>query len=99
MKETVSRHRFIDLFMKIRPDNFSYASLNAMYDYFTELEDSIGEEYEMEFDVIAICCDFAEYESLAAINEAYGKDFKNFDDLGDYTQVIKSDDAIIIQEF
>ena len=99
MKETVSRHRFIDVFMKIRPDNFSRSGLHALYDYITDLEDDIGEE--IEFDVIALCCDFSEYENLQAVSEAFEKDFMKTEDIRDYTQVIEIEDSerIIIQDF
>ncbi len=97
MKQNVTEYDFIDGFMKIRPDNFSRNGLQCLYDYFIELEDSIGEE--MEFDVIAICCDFSEYKDLKEINETYGKDFQNLEELNDYTQVIECYNSIIIQDY
>lgn len=97
MKQHVSEYDFIDGFMKIRPDNFSRNGLQCLYNYFTELEDDIGQE--IEFDVIAICCEFSEYKDLKEINEEYGKDFEDLEDLRDYTQVIECNNSIIIQDY
>lgn len=65
MKTTVYFSEFRDYFHEIRPDNFSYEALRILFDYFEEFEESTGEE--VEFDVIAICCDFSEdsYENIA----------------------------------
>ena len=97
MIETVSEWQFIDAFMKIRPDNFTRSGLQALYDYIIELEDDIGEQ--IEFDVIALCCDFTQYESLEELNNEYDGKFKDLEHLADYTQVIEFDDGIIIQAF
>ena len=97
MKQNVSEYDFIDGFMKIRPDNFSRNGLQCLYDYLINYEEDTG--VEMEFDVIAICCDFSEYKDLKEINEQYGKDFEDLDDLREYTQVIECDNSIIIQDY
>ena len=60
--DTLTRFRFVDEFQKIRPDNFSYEGLHALFDYLEELSYDIGEP--IEFDPISICCDFREYDSF-----------------------------------
>jgi len=97
MKQNVSEYDFIDGFMKIRPDNFSRNGLQCLYTYLTELEDDIGEE--LEFDVIAICCDFSEYRDLKEINEAYGKEYADLEELCEWTQVVECNNSLIIQDF
>lgn len=97
MKQNVTEYDFIDGFMKIRPDNFSRNGLQCLYDYLIELEDDIGEE--LEFDVIALCCDFSEYKDLKEISEQYGHDFEDLEDLRNDTQVIECENSIIIQQF
>jgi len=66
MKTTVNFSEFRDLFQQIRPDNFSYQGQKILFAHFEEIEDSIGEEIEL--DVIAICCEFAEsdWQTIAA---------------------------------
>jgi hypothetical protein len=69
MKTTVYFAEFRDHFNEIRPDNFSYQGLRILFDYLEEFEESTGEE--VEFDVIAICCDFTE-DSFENIADQYG---------------------------
>jgi hypothetical protein len=56
MKQTINRTQFIEQMQSIRPDNFSREALGEMFFYFDEM----GEQNEMEFDPIAICCDFSQ---------------------------------------
>ena len=98
MKQNVSECEFIDAFKRIRPDNFSYNGLEALYDYLTQLEDDIGEE--LELDVIAFCCDYSEYENLKEFQKDYGDEYKSIEDIEEQTTVIKIDDeSFIIQVF
>ena len=60
MKTTVNFYEFRDAFQSIRPDNFSYEGLQVLFDALEEIEESSGQE--MELDVIALCCDFSEME-------------------------------------
>ena len=66
MKTTVYFSEFCDYFRKIRPDNFSSQGLRVLYDYLEEIDNSCGEESEL--DVIGLCCDFAEsdWQTFAA---------------------------------
>jgi hypothetical protein len=58
MKTTVSIYDFRRAFEECRPNNFSYEGLAVLFNYFEELEESTGEE--LELDVIAMCCDYVE---------------------------------------
>lgn len=89
MKQTVTKYDFIDAFKRVRPDNFSYAGLEALFDYLEEYEYSTGEE--MELDVIAICCDFTEYENLAEFQANYGEEYETLADIEDRTMLIRVD--------
>ena len=54
----------------------------------------------MELDVIAICCDYTEYESLEAFQEDYGEDYQSIENIEHATQLIMIDDtSFIIQQF
>ena len=103
MKRTINEHDFVDAFQGTDYQNqFSYEGKVALYEYLTELEDSTG--FEMELDVIAICCDFAEYEDFTEFlgdYEDYAKDhnIKNAEDLQEHTQVIEYEEGLIIQQF
>jgi len=59
MKTTVSRYDFERAFVDAdRKENFSYEGLGLLFDHLEEMEEINGQEIEL--DVIAICCDYAE---------------------------------------
>lgn len=99
MKKTIDRSEFVQEFDAYnRSNNFSVEGRRALFDYLKQYEEEIGEE--MELDVIAICCDYTEYESLEEFNNDYGKECETIDEVADYTQVINIDDErFIIQSF
>ncbi len=62
MHTYISFSSFCDAFRAMdRGDQFSYDGKKALYDYLEELEDSTGALIEL--DVIALCCEYTEYES------------------------------------
>lgn len=66
--QTVDESMFVAAFDEMgRGDNFSVAARRALFDHFDEMSDDIGEAFQL--DVIAICCDFSEYDLQLAINE------------------------------
>ena len=98
MKQSVNEYDFLKAFKECRPNNFSRAGLFALYDYLEQLEDDIGEEIEL--DVIALCCEYAEYDSLAEFREDYGEDYNTMQDIEYHTTVIMIDnESFIIQQF
>lgn len=54
---------------------FSYEGFNALYDYLDEYSNSIGEDFKV--DVIALCCDFTEYESWEELYGIYSCSYNN----------------------
>jgi len=76
MKQQINEHAFCDAFITAdRKDSFSYDGRKALFEYFEQMEEDKGEE--MELDVIAICCDFSEYESATEAVKDY-KDAEGF---------------------
>ena len=85
-------------FKNFERDNFSYDGLKALFEYLEEYEDSTGEEVEL--DVIALCCDYMEYDSLKEYNDDYGTKYSEIDAIQDDTTLIKIDDnSFIIQQY
>ena len=86
---TVSQSQFIDAFMnnEMRKDQFSYYGLKALYSYLWDYSEQ-RLDYHVEFDVVALCCDFREYEDFRHLQEDY-KDIGNMDDLEYQTTVIQ----------
>lgn len=70
-----------------RKEQFSYEGKRALYDFLIELEDDIGKEQEL--DVIALCCEFTEYDNLKELQENYN--VESIEDLEDKTCVIPVD--------
>jgi len=68
MKRTINVHEFRDAFRDMnRSDNFSYEGLGILFEGLESLADETGEEYEL--DVIALCCDFTEYDFKDLVDE------------------------------
>ena len=88
MKQTVNFYTFQKAFQDLRPNSFTYEGLRALFEYIEEIEDTHNEE--MEFDVIALCCDFTEYESA----EEYARDYN--DDLEDNLAATSDSGSLIV---
>ena len=99
MIQTINKSEFTSTFHRAgRGDQFSYEGLIALYDYLEDYEDSTGEQIEL--DVIALCCDYTEYEDLEAFQEDYGEDYQSIENIEHATTVIMIDDtSFIIQNF
>ena len=90
MKKSVNFYAFCDAFRDmLRENQFTYEGKKALFDYLEEYEESTGEEIEL--DIIAICCDYTEYESLDDFQKEY-TDIESFEDLEYNTQVIYTDE-------
>ena len=62
MIHTIQFNDFVDAFQRMgRGDQFSYAGLRALFDHIEGWEQAEGEQYEL--DVIALCCDWEEYDA------------------------------------
>ena len=100
MYQEITSSEFSDWFLtsETYKNNFSYKGLKSLYNYFIDLEEDTGDN--IEFDPVAICCEYSEYENLEEIKNNYN-DIETIEDLRDHTQVIEisGSDKIIIQDF
>ena len=99
MIATITKSQFRDAFHDTgRGEQFSYEGLGALFDYLEQFEDDTGEQ--MEFDVIALCCEFAEYSDFEELQSDYA-DVETMEELRDNTTVIEIDgsDGFIIQQY
>ena len=62
MKTNVNFYDFSRWFEQYRPNNFSREGLQCLFDFLEEFEEGTGEE--IEFDPIALCCEYTEYEDI-----------------------------------
>jgi len=77
-----------------RGDQFSYQALNMLYEYFEETDP------EMELDVIAICCDFAEgsWQSIAADYSIEMDKNENEDEQAEQVRQYLEDEGVLVGE-
>ena len=89
---------------ELRRDEYagwSYQGARAIAEYLEEYEESTGEE--IEFDPVAIRCEFTEYENAIEAAAQYTSEFTTeaaaLEYLQDHTTVITYDGGVIIQDF
>ena len=102
MKRTITESEFIDGFTGSYADSFTYEGKKALYEYFTELEEDTS--FEIEYDPIAIHCEYTEYDDFTEFRDEY-EDYvyehkiKDLETLQEHTQVIEYKGGFIIQQF
>ena len=97
MKQTMNEFDFKNEFKKIRPDNFSYDGLTALYDHLIQYEEDC--DTELEFDPIAYCCEYTEFDSFEDVKKNY--DVEDLEHLEQNTTVLKipNTERLIIQNY
>jgi hypothetical protein len=101
MKTTISLNDFVNC--NALTNNFSYDGLVAMFDYLEDFENDTGTT--IEFDPIALRCEFSEYATILEAYENYKDDGEDLTELEmiewlqDRTQVIEFKTGIILQDF
>jgi hypothetical protein len=111
MKVTLNQNEFVNRFRAVRPDQFSTEALRALFAYFEECEREGGDE--VEFDALAICCEWTQYGSAVEAAEAYGWEDPTpeggerdstaeraaFEFLQDQTAVIELSSGVLVRDF
>ena len=101
MIETVTEHTFTDV-MATKEHGFSHEGSKALYNYLEQLEEDT--ETQIEFDPVALRCEYTEYKNFEEIKNDYDTDYctlENLEHLQDHTTVIliNNSEGIIIQNF
>jgi len=112
MKSTITTEQIIRKLMADNYANWSYNGAKTIADYLQELECDLG--YEIEFDRVAIRCEFSEYASaLEAVENCDRGEYQNIisendtedqeaaalEWLQEKTIVIEFDGGIIVQQY
>ena len=88
MKQTVYFDDFRQAFKQMgRENQFSYEGLKTLFEMLEDYEH--GSDQEIELDVIALCCDFTEYDSIEEIKGSY-ECINSEDDLAEHTWYAKT---------
>jgi hypothetical protein len=72
MKTSIDQYQFASWFEQHRPNNFSYKGREALFEMLESYENDTGEE--IEFDPIALCCEYTEYEDMEEFWQDYDKE-------------------------
>ncbi len=97
MKQTMSQSDFLNQWPESQKNQFSFDALRALFDYYEELEEDCGTE--IEYDPIAICCEWCEYDSLEAACADYDS-CETLEDFQESTQIIELEsDGLLIMAF
>ena len=100
MYTRVTKYNFRDTFLTSAnySENFSYSGLTALYNYFEELEDDIGQT--IEFDLVGIAGEYSEL-TIDELRDNYFIDKDVIEYLQERTQVIEieNSDSVIIQDY
>jgi hypothetical protein len=108
MKKTLTTSEASDLLVADTNAGWSYAGALALVEHLEAVENDTGEE--IEFDRVALRCDFSEYESAREAAEEYGwepdedADSEDTEEaalkwLNDRTTVISFNGGVIVQQF
>jgi len=73
-----SEAQFSHYFEKMDRDQFSPEGYGKLFQYYDSLSDETGEPYEI--DVIAICCEWTEYDTVMEVVHAYNIDIDEAED-------------------
>lgn len=80
MKKTINEYEFLRTFetwtANDRNTQFSQEALKEIFAILTEYEEDTGEEVEL--DVVAICCDFTEYDNIIEVALQYDIDLNDY---------------------
>ncbi len=75
-----TRFDFANLFNSYgRGNQFTCAGFDALFEYLEELSEDLGED--LSLDVIGLCCEWCEYESLQELAEAYSGSWIEAEDI------------------
>lgn len=98
MKQTINFYQFAEAFESLRPNNFSREGLIALFDMLEEYEGDT--DHEIQLDVIALCCEFTEYENIKEFNDDYNTRYKNWNKVYKETIVYEfGEGSAIIQAY
>ena len=97
MRTTVDFCTFYAAFQSMdhRKDTFSYHGLRALFEMLEEYEDATGTEIEL--DVVGLCCEFTEYDSVEEVLENYDH-IETLEDIPS-SYIMTDTGSIVVQDF
>jgi hypothetical protein len=79
-----------------RENSFTRVGMETLFKHLEELSEGIGED--IKIDVIALCCDYSEYDDINDYNEQNGTEYASWDDAdADCVDVIQFDRQVFVK--
>ena len=79
-------------------EQFSRWGFDALFKYLDDLSEDTGKDIQL--DVIALCCEWSEYDSINEACAQYSDDIQTLDDLNDHTVVLFLDNGgLMVRDF
>jgi hypothetical protein len=98
MKTPINIYEFTSWFAEYRPNQFSPIGRSALFAMLTSYEEDTGEE--IEFDPVAFCCEYTEYENIEEFWKDYDKEeYPDEQSIMDATFYWAFGNSFIIQNF
>lgn len=101
MKIELSTYEAADILLKDEYANWTRGAALALVEYFEALEEDLGES--MDLDLVAIRCEWTEFESIFEAAQSYSLDEMSKDEALEYfmsqTTVIPFEGGVLIQQF
>ena len=91
--QTVNKSQFIDNLLADDYASWTYEDADALYDYYEQLSDDMGEDVEL--DRVSLRCEWTRADSIDEVIEDYD-DIESLEDLQDNTQVIEHDGGVLL---
>tara|TARA_R110000782_G_scaffold117122_1_gene207206 strand:- start:792 stop:1118 length:327 start_codon:yes stop_codon:yes gene_type:complete len=80
MYQTINFYDFERAFINSRRENqFTHLAKQELFNWLECLEDDQGKPIEL--DIISLCCEFTEFESIQEFQQQYGEQYKTFEDI------------------
>lgn len=98
MLKRITEDDFHSMFISSDMGHSKYSMLGrrALFEYFENLEAESGTQ--MIVNVVEVCCEWAEYDSVYDYNEDYGTEHRDWDDVRADTDVILVQPASLVDD-
>ena len=96
MIQEITFNSFCDAFPESRQDSFTYEGKRALFDYLNSYEEDTGQKVEL--DIVALCCEYNEYDNLSDYLKDYSTDIEQEDFKDEGVLDVEEYDKAVLEE-